>query len=80
MEFIPGQTLSTAQAVGNEVFEQLQHALSRLHAAGITHNDLHGTNVVVSGGVPVLLDFTRPGAYRAGCAATHSAASSAAAT
>lgn len=39
-------------------FEQLQHALSRLHAAGITHNDLHGTNVVVSGGVPVLLDFT----------------------
>jgi len=58
MEFIPGQTLSTAQAVGNEVFEQLQHALSRLHAAGITHNDLHGTNVVVSGGVPVLLDFT----------------------
>ena len=57
MEFIPGQTLSTAQAVGNEVFEQL-HALSRLHAAGITHNDLHGTNVVVSGGVPVLLDFT----------------------
>ncbi|MGE8223700.1 MAG: RIO1 family regulatory kinase/ATPase, partial [Stenotrophomonas sp.] len=58
MEFIPGQTLSTAQAVGNEVFEQLQHALSRLHAAGITHNDLHGTNVVVSAGVPVLLDFT----------------------
>ncbi|HEL3194807.1 TPA: kinase [Stenotrophomonas maltophilia] len=58
MEFIPGQTLSTAQAVGNDVFEQLQHALGRLHAAGITHNDLHGTNVVVSGGVPVLLDFT----------------------
>lgn len=58
MEFIPGQTLSSAQAVGNEVFEQLQHALDRLHAAGITHNDLHGTNVVVSAGVPVLLDFT----------------------
>ncbi len=58
MEFIPGQTLSTAQAVGSEVFEQLQQALDRLHAAGITHNDLHGTNVVVSAGVPVLLDFT----------------------
>ena len=58
MEFIPGQTLSAAQSVGIEVFEQLQMALSRLHAAGITHNDLHGTNVVVSGGVPVLLDFT----------------------
>ncbi len=58
MEFIPGQTLSSAQAVGGEVFEQLQQALGRLHEAGITHNDLHGTNVVVSGGVPVLLDFT----------------------
>jgi serine/threonine protein kinase len=44
--------------VSGEVFEQLQQALERLHAAGITHNDLHGTNVVVSGGVPVLLDFT----------------------
>ncbi len=58
MEFIPGHTLSTAQAVGSDVFEQLQQALDRLHAAGITHNDLHGTNVVVSAGVPVLLDFT----------------------
>ncbi len=58
MEFIPGETLSSAQAVSAEVFEQLQHALSRLHGEGITHNDLHGTNVVVSAGVPVLLDFT----------------------
>ena len=58
MEFIPGQTLSAAQSVGAEVFEQLQYALTRLHAAGITHNDLHGTNVMVSGGVPVLVDFT----------------------
>lgn len=58
MEFIPGQTLSAAEMVGAEVFDQLQQALSRLHAAGITHNDLHGTNVVVSAGVPVLLDFT----------------------
>ncbi|MNV34630.1 hypothetical protein D3C71_1260570 [compost metagenome] len=32
--------------------------MARLHAAGITHNDLHGTNVMVSAGVPVLLDFT----------------------
>jgi len=58
MEFVPGQTLSTAQAVSGEVFEQLQHALARLHGEGITHNDLHGTNVVVSAGIPVLLDFT----------------------
>ena len=58
MEFIPGQTLSAAQSVGIEVFEQLQYALERLHAAGITHNDLHGTNVMVNGNVPVLVDFT----------------------
>ena len=58
MEFIPGDTLSSVQHAGQEVFDQLQYALSRLHAAGITHNDLHGTNVVVSAGVPVLLDFT----------------------
>ena len=30
MEFIPGQTLSAAQSVGIEVFEQLQYALTRL--------------------------------------------------
>ncbi len=59
MEFIPGDTLSAGvQGVSQEVFDQLQNALARLHAAGITHNDLHGTNVVVSAGVPVLLDFT----------------------
>lgn len=59
MEYIPGDTLSAGvQGVSQEVFDQLQNALARLHAAGITHNDLHGTNVVVSAGVPVLLDFT----------------------
>ncbi len=59
MEFIPGDTLSAGvQGVSQEVFDQLQNTLARLHAAGITHNDLHGTNVVVSAGVPVLLDFT----------------------
>ncbi len=58
MEFIPGATLSGMEHAGQEVFDQLQNALARLHAAGITHNDLHGTNVVISAGVPVLLDFT----------------------
>ncbi|TQT46963.1 kinase [Xanthomonas perforans] len=52
MEFIPGDTLSASTVVGQEVFQQLQQALRRLHAFGITHNDLHGTNVVVSAGVP----------------------------
>lgn len=58
MEFIPGETLSSSAVAGQEVFQQLQSALRRLHSAGITHNDLHGTNVMVSAGVPVLIDFT----------------------
>jgi len=58
MEFIPGETLSASALVGREVFDQLQSALGKLHSAGITHNDLHGTNVMVSAGVPVLIDFT----------------------
>jgi tRNA A-37 threonylcarbamoyl transferase component Bud32 len=59
MEFIPGDTLTASvQGVNHEVFDQLQTALTRLHSTGITHNDLHGTNVMVSAGVPVLLDFT----------------------
>lgn len=59
MEFIPGETLSESVGrVGREVFDQLQAALRKLHSEGITHNDLHGTNVVVSAGVPVLIDFT----------------------
>lgn len=58
MEFIPGDTLSASAAVEQDVFQQLQVALRKLHSAGITHNDLHGTNVVVSAGVPVLIDFT----------------------
>ena len=59
MEYVNGQTLSDIQAVGSDVFDQLQKALDRLHADGITHNDLHGTNVMVAAsGVPVLIDFT----------------------
>ena len=58
MEYVPGETLTGTDAASQEVFEQLQDALSKLHDAGITHNDLHGTNIMVSGGVPVLIDFT----------------------
>ena len=59
MEYVNGQTLSSLQGVDAQIFDQLQKALDRLHAHGITHNDLHGTNVMVAaGGVPVLIDFT----------------------
>ena len=58
MEYINGQTLSSLQIADAQVFDQLQKALDRLHEQGITHNDLHGTNVMVAAGVPVLIDFT----------------------
>jgi predicted Ser/Thr protein kinase len=58
MEYVNGQTLSSLQAADAQIFDQLQGALDRLHASGITHNDLHGTNVMVAAGVPVLIDFT----------------------
>lgn len=80
MEFIPGDTLSASTVVGQEVFQQLQQALRRLHAFGITHNDLHGTNVVVSAGVPVLIDFTSAWRFRAGCGAARWRVSCSAAT
>ncbi|MHC6224678.1 RIO1 family regulatory kinase/ATPase domain-containing protein [Pseudomonas sp. X10] len=58
MEFIPGETLSQSVGhVGHEVLDQLQAALCKLHSENITHNDLHGTNVIVRAGVPVLIDF-----------------------
>lgn len=59
IEFIPGQTLSeVASQVGDTVFQQLRGAVASLHAAGITHNDLHPANVLVAGTTPVLIDFT----------------------
>lgn len=58
MEYINGQTLSSLQVADGRIFDQLHKALERLHEQGITHNDLHGTNVMVAAGVPVLIDFT----------------------
>lgn len=58
MEYVKGQTLSSLPAADGRLFDQLHQALERLHADGITHNDLHGTNVMVAAGVPVLIDFT----------------------
>ena len=58
MEYVQGQTLSSLPVADGRLFDQLHQALERLHASGITHNDLHGTNVMVAAGVPVLIDFT----------------------
>ncbi len=59
IEFIPGVALGEiALEAGAHVFQQLRGAVAALHAAGITHNDLHPANVLVCGTTPVLIDFT----------------------
>jgi RIO-like serine/threonine protein kinase len=59
LEFVPGLSLAEAALSGaaSTVFVQLRGAVARLHAAGITHNDLHPANVLVHGDTPVLIDF-----------------------
>ena len=59
IEFVPGVALGeVATQTGDAVFQQLRGAVASLHAAGITHNDLHPANVLVAGTTPVLIDFT----------------------
>lgn len=58
MEFIDGQVLGRDVALASdEVFRRLKGAVAALHAAGIAHNDLHGSNILVSGGIPHVVDF-----------------------
>ncbi|WP_027081168.1 RIO1 family regulatory kinase/ATPase [Luteimonas mephitis] len=58
MEFIDGKVLGRDVAmVSDEVFRRLKGAVAALHAAGIAHNDLHGSNILVSGGMPRVVDF-----------------------
>ncbi|RRN59248.1 kinase [Pseudoxanthomonas sp. SGNA-20] len=57
MEFVPGEPLGAQRRVSEDTFRQLRDAVAHLHANGITHNDLHPANVMVSGDRVVLLDF-----------------------
>lgn len=58
MEFIPGTVLGEEAVVaGKAVLRQLRTLIVQLHRAGITHNDLHCSNLMVSGGTLVLLDY-----------------------
>jgi len=59
MELVRGEPLDndTLQAAGTQLFQQLRGAVASLHAAGITHNDLHASNILVCGTTPVLIDY-----------------------
>lgn len=58
MEFIDGHVLGRDVAMASdEVFRRLKSAVATLHAAGIAHNDLHRSNILVVGGMPMVVDF-----------------------
>jgi Tol biopolymer transport system component len=64
MELVPGKSLDKLIPRGGMAVDQalrlaipIADALARAHAAGIVHRDLKPANVVVSGGVPKILDF-----------------------
>ncbi|WP_110650326.1 RIO1 family regulatory kinase/ATPase [Salinicola peritrichatus] len=58
LEYIPGEMLSEAANPANPVyFAQLMAALASLHGASIVHNDIRGSNVILSRGRVVLIDF-----------------------
>jgi len=57
--WIEGEPLSRARELPEDFFDQLDALVTRLHAAGVCHNDLHKEqNVLVQGdGRPALIDF-----------------------
>ncbi len=60
VEYRPGRRLSSARGVGPDFLEQLEVALSEMHARGVVHLDLkHRDNILEADadGSPVLIDF-----------------------
>jgi tRNA A-37 threonylcarbamoyl transferase component Bud32 len=61
MGFLEGQALPEALGPGGAQRRALLDAVgalvARLHAAGFAHRDLHGGNILVADGVPLLIDF-----------------------
>ncbi|WP_110602864.1 RIO1 family regulatory kinase/ATPase [Salinicola lusitanus] len=58
LEYVPGELLSDAADPANPaVFVQLMAALAALHRSSIVHNDVRGSNIIMSRGRVVLIDF-----------------------
>lgn len=58
MEYVPGEMLSDAADPTNPLyFAQLMTALATLHRSSIVHNDVRGSNIILSRGRVVLIDF-----------------------
>jgi glycosyltransferase 2 family protein len=50
--------LSSAEAVSDELLEDLWQQVARLHAAGISHGRLNASNVLVTDDGPMLVDLS----------------------
>lgn len=58
LEYVPGELLSEAADPTNPIaFAQLMAALAALHRSSIVHNDVRGSNIIISRGRVVLIDF-----------------------
>lgn len=58
LELVPGVPLSeTGPEPDTQLLRQLGGMIARLHASGVLHNDLHASNLLVSAGTLVLLDY-----------------------
>lgn len=58
LELVSGVPLSeTAPESSPALLRQLGGIVARLHAGGVLHNDLHASNLLVSAGTLVLLDY-----------------------
>ncbi|WP_157956823.1 RIO1 family regulatory kinase/ATPase [Salinicola aestuarinus] len=57
IEYVPGELLSEIDTGNPAYFIQLMTVLASLHHASMVHNDVRGSNVIVSRGRVVLIDF-----------------------
>ncbi|WP_110668436.1 RIO1 family regulatory kinase/ATPase [Salinicola halophilus] len=57
IEYVPGELLSEVDPGTPASFVQLMTALTSLHRASVVHNDVRGSNVILSRGRVVLIDF-----------------------
>ena len=58
LEYVPGEMLSEAADPTSPIyFTQLMTVLTSLHRSSIVHNDIRGSNIIVSRGRVVLIDF-----------------------
>ncbi|MFT4198673.1 MAG: kinase [Pseudoxanthomonas sp.] len=57
LELVAGEPVADAHDPDRPLLRQLGGLVAQLHASGILHNDFHASNLMVSAGTLVLLDY-----------------------